>query len=167
VHEALLVTLSILSFTSVILSSSLRPASSIRQHTSAYVSIRQHTCSEYVCSSIRQHTPHTSAYAAYVSIRLSFTSVILSSSLRPASSIRQHTSACVSIRAASTYAAAYVNIRRIRQHMFIFHKRHLILVSPPCKHLFSRQYLYFRTKQVLFVRVCQQFYTSKQVLLYL
>jgi hypothetical protein len=58
---------------------------SIRQHTSAYVSIHQHT-SAYV--SIRQHT------SAYVSIRQHTSAHV---------SIRQHTSAYVSIRQ-HTYA---------------------------------------------------------------
>jgi hypothetical protein len=81
---------------------------SIRQHTSAYVSKRQHTvCLHTVsaCVSIR----HTSAC---VSIRQHNTSAYVS--------IRQHTSACVSIR---QHTSAYVSIRQhtsayvsIRQH---------------------------------------------------
>jgi hypothetical protein len=74
---------------------------SIRQHTSAYVSIRQP--SAYV--SIRQHT------SAYVSIRQHTSAYV---------SIRQHTSAYVSIR---QHTSAYVSIRQhtsayvsIRQH---------------------------------------------------
>jgi hypothetical protein len=98
------------------------PPYCIRQHTSAYVSIRQHTSlpihqqaaflhTSYV--SIRQHT------LAHVSIR-QHTSAYLSipqhTSTSAYVSIRQHTSAYVSIR---QHTSAYVSIRQlvsIRQH---------------------------------------------------
>jgi hypothetical protein len=88
-------------------------------HTSAYVSIRQHT-SAYVRDASTRHALHTSAYVsirqrrvymarpAYASIR-QHTSATDTRSVRDASmrhalhtlacvSMRQHTSACVSIR---------------------------------------------------------------------
>jgi hypothetical protein len=78
-------------------------AQSIRQHTSAYVSIRQHS----YCTKLRTFcTEHTSAYvsirqhtSAYASIR-QHTSAY--------ASIRQHTPAYVSIR---QHTSAYVSIR--------------------------------------------------------
>jgi hypothetical protein len=82
------------------------------QHTSAYVSIRQHTSepqhtSAYVSSlSIRQHT------SAYVSMRQSLSIRQLTSAASAYVSIRQqpqHISAYVSIR---QHTSAYVSIRR-------------------------------------------------------
>jgi hypothetical protein len=68
-----------------------------QQHTSAYVSIRQHMPAAYACS-IRQHT------SAYVSIRQHMPAAY-------ACSIRQHTLAYVSICQQHT-PAAYVSIRQ-------------------------------------------------------
>jgi hypothetical protein len=96
---------------------------SIRQHTSAYVSIRQHTLKRQWERRRRQHT------SAYVSIR-QHTSAYVKEAVgeeeayraeRPVRrthvhaatcayvSIRQHTSACVSIR---QHTSAYVSIRQ-------------------------------------------------------
>jgi hypothetical protein len=56
----------------------------VRQHSSAYVSIRQRRDRGPTCSSIRQHTSaYVSIYAAYVSIRQHTSAYV---------SIRQHTS---------------------------------------------------------------------------
>jgi hypothetical protein len=83
----------------------------LRQHTSAYVSIRQHT-SAYV--SIRQHT------SACVCIRQHASACVNASASSAYVSICQHTSACVSMR---QHTSAYVSIRQhtsayvsIRQH---------------------------------------------------
>ncbi len=70
---------------------------SMRQHTSAYVSIRRtshKTCTPFASASIRPHT------SAYVSIRQHTSAYV---------SIRQHTSAYVSIR---LHMPAYVSIRQ-------------------------------------------------------
>jgi hypothetical protein len=102
-------------------------------HTSAYVSIRQHT-SAYVSSvdaagtrqCLVQHL-HTSAYvsirqhtSAYVSIsQLSRSGREVSSVPCPAPVCRQHTSAYVSIR---QHTSAYVSIQAyvsIRQHTYL------------------------------------------------
>ncbi len=83
------------------------PTCSIRQHTSAYVSIRQHTSAYVTCVQVLQPSAyvsirqHTSAYVTCVQV------------LQPSAyvSIRQHTSAYVSIR---QHTSAYVSIRHLR-----------------------------------------------------
>jgi hypothetical protein len=81
---------------------------SIRQHTSAYVSMR-HTAPSTRISRLRQHTP------AYVSIRQHASYGTQHFDQPPAQhtpayvSIRRHASACVSIR---QHMSAYVSIRQ-------------------------------------------------------
>ncbi len=93
---------------------------SIRQHTlaedtSAYVSIRQHT-SAYV--SIRQHTirQHTSVHVIIRQHTSAYVSKHVSHHTSEYASIRQNTSAYVSIRAEGVsirqHTSAYVSIRQ-------------------------------------------------------
>ncbi len=97
---------------------------SIRQHTSAYVSIRQayvSICQMRICSRAQHSQQHTSAYvsirqhtSAYVSIRQHTSAYVKCESAVGRStlnSIRQHTSAYVSIR---QHTSAYVSIRQMR-----------------------------------------------------
>jgi hypothetical protein len=99
---------------------------SIRQHTPAYVSIRQHTCGGLGTTldgqmSIRQHTP------AYVSICQHTSNIRIALQYAPKNRLhaQQHTSAYVRIRQhtdcpavcaeeSPPRAAAYVSIRRRR-----------------------------------------------------
>jgi hypothetical protein len=75
----------------------VQPLSCICQHTSAYVSMRQHTSAHCVSAyvSIRQHT------SAYVSIRQHTSAHV---------SIRQHTSAHVSIRQHTSLTLKYTAV---------------------------------------------------------
>jgi hypothetical protein len=78
---------------------------SIRQHTSAYVSIRQH---ESACVSMRQHT------SAYVSMRQHASAYVMRPHTSAYVSIRQHTSAYVSIRQHAP-TCSRTRMRRLRK----------------------------------------------------
>jgi len=104
-----------------VLASSVTAYVSIRQPTSAYVSIRQHRCYSAVhmprlpLHCLRQNT------SAYVSIRQHTSTYV---------SIRQHTSAYVSIRKHTCYSA--VHMPRLPLHGLEFLSEAALAVSEVC-----------------------------------